>query len=438
LNKHVITSVRPDSPAAELGIKPGDVLLAVNGRNVVDVFDYRSFIQNEHIELSVQKKSGEKIQCAIDKDEYEDAGLEFGSYLMDAEKRCVNKCVFCFIDQLPADMRPSLYIKDDDARLSFLSGNYVTLTNIGENALNRLISHRLSPINISVHATDPALRASMMNNGKAGDVLNKIRTIADARLSMNFQAVLCKSVNDGDALDKTIRDLAAFFPYGNSLSVVPAGLTAHRDGLYPIEPYNAEDAKRIINRVRAWQKKLLPQTGSRFVYAADEFYIKAGMNIPGHAAYEDFPQLENGVGMAALFKRGAGETLRKTHGGGEKIIDVVTGDAAYALISGTAAQISAKFPQITIFVHRVINDFFGAGVTVSGLLTGRDIIGQLSGKLRGKTLLLPRNALRAGTDLFLDGVRLGDISGALGAEATACDIDGRSFVRAVTDFHRKV
>jgi len=428
LKKHVVTGVRPGSPAAGSGIIPGDILVAVNGKPAADVFDYRGFIQNERIELLIQKKTGEETLLYIDKDEDEDAGLEFDSYLMDVEKRCNNKCIFCFIDQLPKNMRPSLYVKDDDARLSFLSGNYVTLTNIGDGELNRLISHRLSPINISVHATDPALRVSMTRNKKAGDILKKIRTLADARLFMNFQIVLCKNVNDGGALDATIRDLAAFYPYGNSLSVVPAGLTAHRDGLYPIEPYDAGDAKQIIGRVLMWQKKLLTQTGSRFVYAADEFYINAGMKIPGHTAYEDFPQLENGVGMAALFKYGANKTLRRAHGGGEKTIDVATGAAAYELITETAGKITKKFPNINIYVHRVVNEFFGAGVTVSGLLTGRDIIKQLDGKLRGETLLLPRNALRAGTDVLLDDTRLGDVGKALNTAAVAGDIDGRAFV----------
>ena len=428
MKKHVVTGVRPGSPAAGSGIIPGDILVAVNGKPAADVFDYRGFIQNERIELLIQKKTGEETLLYIDKDEDEDAGLEFGSYLMDLEKRCNNKCIFCFVDQLPKNMRPSLYVKDDDARLSFLSGNYVTLTNIGDGELNRLISHRLSPINISVHATDPALRVSMTRNKKSGDILKKIRTLADARLFMNFQAVLCKNVNDGGALDKTINDLAAFYPYGNSLSVVPAGLTAHRDGLYPIEPYDAGDAKQIIGRVLMWQKKLLTQTGSRFVYAADEFYINAGMKIPGHTAYEDFPQLENGVGMAALFKYGANKTLRRAHGGGEKTIDVATGAAAYELITETAGKITKKFPNINIYVHRVVNEFFGARVTVSGLLTGRDIIKQLDGKLRSETLLLPRNALRAGTDVLLDDTRLGGVGKALNTAAVAGDIDGRAFV----------
>jgi len=428
--EHAVTAVRPGSIADELSIEPGDVLLSVNGCDVADVLDYRRLTAGDNIELRIRKPGGEIIY-EIEKDESEDIGLEFATFLMDNMRLCANGCLFCFIDQLPPGMRPGLYIKDDDPRLSFLHGNYATLTNLDNAELARLIDSRLSPVNISVHTTDPALRIMMTGNPRAGDIMDKIAMIADARLTMNFQVVLCKGINDGPALDKTIGDLANFYPYGNSLSVVPVGLTKHRGGLRHIEPYTTEDARGIISQVSAWQKKLR-SAGSRFVYAADELYILAGLPIPGYAGYEGFPQLENGVGMLALFKREASDVLRRARcNGGPKTVDVVTGVAAHGFIEGIARDVMNKFPQVTVKTHIVDNKFFGGGVTVSGLLTGRDIIDALKGRLTGDTLLVPANALKAGTEIFLDDVIISDVSAALNTRATACAVNGRAFVKAV-------
>ena len=432
MSERLITEVVTDSIADELEIEAGDFLLSVNNKNVADVFDYKYLIQDERVELSVRKKSGEKLIYEIEKDGLEDIGLEFGSYLMDNVRRCGNACVFCFIDQLPRGLRPSLYFKDDDPRLSFLHGNYATLTNAGPRELRRLISHRLSPVNISVHTTDPALRSFMLGNKKAGRIMEQIREIAGAGLTMNFQAVVCKSLNDGEILDKTIGDLSAFHPYGKSLSVVPAGLTRHRAGLFDIEPFTEDGAGEIIRVVEKWQRKLKRKIKTGFVFAADEFYIKAATPMPRYNSYEDFPQLENGVGMAALFEREVVTTLKKArYNGGARSVDVATGTAAYSLMRSAADKITEKFPLIDIRVHEIENRFFGESVTVSGLLTGRDMIDSLNGKLSGEFLLIPKNVLRADTETLLDDVETADISERLNIKTIPCETDGERFIKKI-------
>ena len=430
MKNHVIKNIIEPGIAAELEIEPGDVLLAVNGKTVADVFDYNYQIQDEYIEIKIKKKSGEIFIYEIEKDALEGLGIEFNSYLMDNIRRCNNKCVFCFVDQLPGNMRESLYFKDDDPRLSFLYGNYVTLTNISARELNRLISYRMSPINISVHSTDPALRSYLLGNKKAGLVMEKIKKIAEAGLMMNFQIVLCKGINDGEALDKSIVDLAAFYPEGNSLSVVPAGLSAHRQGLHRIETFNREEACEVITQIHGWQKKLAPRLKNTFLFAADEFYIKAGRDIPGYDKYEGFPQLENGVGMMALFEHEVKLSLKKTRGSGKsKITEIVTGEAAYGYMKALTGVISGYFPRCAIKVHKIINRFFGNSITVSGLLTGKDIFESLKGKLSGETLLIPKNALRAGTDYFLDDVDVHSLSESLGIRVIPCEISGEAFIK---------
>ncbi len=300
---NLITEVEKDSIAEELGIEPGDFLRGIDGQEMKDVFDYRYAVHDEELTLLIQKADGEEWELEIEKDEHEDLGLVFESGLMDKARSCSNKCIFCFIDQLPPAMRETLYFKDDDSRLSFLSGNYVTLTNMTDEDFAHILFYHLSPINISVHTTDPELRRFMLKNPRSEFLMAQLQKLYDANIEMNFQIVLCKGVNDGAQLDKTISDLAAFIPHGRSLSVVPVGITQFRDGLYPMEPFTKEEAIGVVRQVEAWQEKLKAEKGTAFVFAADEFYLKAGLKIPLASAYEDFPQIENGVGMLALMRK---------------------------------------------------------------------------------------------------------------------------------------
>ena len=310
--ENVIIKVEKGSIAEELGIEPGDILMTINGKAVEDVFDYRFLINDEYIELGIKTKQGEECLAEIEKDYDEDLGIIFESGLMDDAKSCKNKCIFCFIDQLPKGMRSTLYFKDDDSRLSFLQGNYVTLTNMKDEDLDRIIYYHLSPINISVHTTDMELRKKMLKNPNADKVLKNMDRLAEAGIEMNLQIVLCKGINDGEVLEKSISDLSKYYPHARSLSVVPVGITKYRDGLYPMEPFGKDDSKEVIDIIEKWQKKLKKEIGSSFVFIADEFYINAGIEIPPSERYEDFPQIENGVGMIALMKHEFEKKMHRT------------------------------------------------------------------------------------------------------------------------------
>ena len=432
--KHTITAVEPDSIAEELAIRPGDVLVEINGASITDVFDYRFAIQDEFLEILIEQSNGTQILHEIEKDDFEDLGLVFASGLMGHEKRCANKCIFCFIDQLPKNMRPTLYFKDDDARLSFLSGNYVTLTNIGEKELTRLIFYHLSPINISVHATDPDLRCLMLNNKHAGNLSAMLDRFAEAGITMNFQIVLCKGINDGVYLEKSIADLSRYLPYGQSLSVVPAGLSRHRDDLFSLQPFTKADCSHIIKTLHQWQKKLKAEYGTRFVFVADEFYLGAEEPIPPYAHYEDFPQIENGVGMMALFARELDEALEAAENLpylANKTIAVVTGLAAANFMREQAAKIMRRYPGLCVNIYPIRNDFFGENITVSGLLTGADILTQLAGQPLGEKLFVPQNALRSGETCFLDDMTLENLGEQLGVRLCAAATDGGAFLEAV-------
>ncbi|MDR2649664.1 MAG: DUF512 domain-containing protein [Clostridiales bacterium] len=430
----VIASVDENSICAEMGVEPGDILISINNRPVRDVFDYRYLAREDSIDVLVRKPYGEEWLLEIEKDEDEDLGLVFEHGLMDEAKHCSNKCVFCFIDQLPGGMRSTLYFKDDDARLSFLTGNYVTLTNMTDSDLDRIIYYHLSPINISVHASDPGLRANMLNNPEAARLMPRLKLLFDAGITMNYQAVLCKGVNDGPRLDKTIRELSAFMPLANSLSVVPAGLTKYRRNLPPLKPFCPEDSKAVLIQVESHQKRFLKENKTRFVYAADEFYLSAGVPCPPYRAYEDFPQLENGVGMLSLFEREFQRALRKIKPVSRKRrVSLVTGAAAGSFIKRLCGQIQTL--GISIETHVITNGFFGEGITVSGLLTGRDILAGLNGKPLGETLLIPANALRDGR--FLDDISLKELSDRLSTNAVEVKINGSVFAEALIrgDFH---
>lgn len=412
--ENIIIKVEQDSIAQELGISPGDVLLAINGQAVQDVFDYRYLINDEYLEMTILTADGEECIAEVEKDYDEDIGIIFESGLMDEAKSCKNKCIFCFIDQLPKGMRESLYFKDDDSRLSFLQGNYVTLTNMSEEDIAHILYYHLSPINISVHTTDMLLRKKMLKNPNASKLLEVMKRLANGGIEMNLQVVLCKGINDGVALDKTIADCADFFPHSKSMSVVPMGLTKYREGLAVIEPFSHEDSVQIVKQVTSWQQKLKKKLGTAFVFASDEFYLKAGRGMPSVSEYEDFTQYENGVGMLSLMEYEFAEALKnaKILPNKQNTLSIATGKAAVGLISILAQRAMDK-SNIRILVYAIENEFFGSEITVSGLLTGRDIINQLQGKELGEYLMLPDSLLRNDTSTLLDDVDISEIEAAL-------------------------
>lgn len=413
IKEHIIQSVLPGSIAQELGLEPGDAVLKINGQEIDDIFDYQYLVQDDYIEVTVRAKSGEECVLEIEKDFGEDLGLEFENGLMDEYKSCRNKCIFCFIDQMPKGMRDTLYFKDDDSRLSFLQGNYVTLTNMSDHDIDRIIRYRLEPINISFQTTNPELRCMMLNNRFAGEALKKADRLYEAGIEMNGQIVLCKGINDGAELERTINDLTKYLPYLTSVSVVPVGLSKYREGLYPLEPFTKEDAETVIGCIEKFQRKLYRKHGIHFVHASDEWYLLAERELPEAARYDGYLQLENGVGMLTLLLdefEDALRTERKRHS--EKIrseISLATGKLAYPVIRQMAEQAEELCPGLKIHIYEIINHFFGERITVSGLITGQDIIKQLKGKALGERLLLPVNMLRDGTDVFLDDVTVGEV-----------------------------
>ena len=429
---HKIARVEEGSIAWELGLEPGDSILAVNGHGMQDIFDYHYYIDDEYIEVEVLTRDGETVLLEIEKEEDEDLGLEFVSSLMDQYHSCTNQCIFCFIDQMPPGMRETLYFKDDDSRLSFLQGNYITLTNMMEKDIERLVRYHLSPINISVHTTNPGLRCEMLHNRFAGDILDKIERFAAAGITMNSQIVLCKGINDGEELDRSIRELGSYLPFMESLSVVPVGLTKYREKLKKLELFGREDAKKVLNQIRGWQDHFRRTQGTTFVHASDEWFILAGEDFPDEAYYEGYGQLENGVGMMRLLIDEVRERLEELVGDERnREISIATAVLAYPTICRLAEEVRDKYPGITIHVYCIRNDFFGETITVSGLLTGQDIMAQLADKNLGEVLFLPENVLRAGEEILLDDVSLAQISDSLQVPVNIIQSEGRSFVDSI-------
>ena len=436
---HVIQNIQAGSAAQEMGIEAGDILLAVNGKQITDVFDYQYLMQDEYVEVLIRKPNGEEWLLEIDKEYDEDIGIIFENGLMDDYRSCRNKCIFCFIDQMPKGMRETLYFKDDDSRLSFLQGNYVTLTNMSDEDIERIIRYRLSPINISFQTTDPKLRCMMLNNRFAGEALKKADRLYGAGIAMNGQIVLCKGVNDADKLERSIADLSAYAPVLESVSVVPVGLTRFRAGLYPLEPFTREDAEEVLACIHRWQRKIYQSCGLHFVHASDEWYVMAQADLPEAERYDGYLQLENGVGMLRLLLDEFEEAMEQldkeqaghTAAGGE--LSVVTGQLAYPYIQDMCGRMMEKVAGLTIHVYAITNHFFGEQITVSGLLTGQDIISQLRGKRLGGRILLPQNVLRSGEDYFLDDVTVADLEKALQVKVDIVKSSGHDFVRAVLD-----
>ena len=434
---HLIARIEPGSIAEEMEIEAGDRLLEINGQAVEDVFDYQYLTQDEYVEVLVAKPSGEEWLLEIDKDYEEDLGIIFENGLMDDYRSCSNKCIFCFIDQMPPGMRPTLYFKDDDSRLSFLQGNYVTLTNMSDVDVERIIKYHMSPINISFQTTNPELRCRMLHNRFAGEALKKVDRFYEAGIEMNGQIVLCKGFNDGEELERSIRDLTRYLPHLKSVSVVPVGLSKYRDGLEPLEPFEREDAKAVIGQIRRWQEKLYPEYGLHFVHASDEWYVLAGEELPPEETYDGYLQLENGVGMLRLMMEEFEDAMERLSQPGAlegRILSgtysSVTGQISYPYIRRMADRIMERFPDIRILVYPIRNDFFGERITVTGLLTGQDILAQLEGKELGEILCLPENLLRSGEHVLLDDITVEEIAGTLQVRTDIVKSSGYDFVDA--------
>lgn len=427
-----IVSVDKNSRAEAHGIRGGDNLISINGREISDVLDYRFFLADRTICLKLSR-DGVKFEVTIIKKQYDDIGLEFETPLMDKKHSCENKCIFCFIDQLPRGMRKTLYFKDDDSRLSFLHGNYITLTNLHDKDIDRIIEMHISPVNVSVHTTNPELRVKMMHNKRAGEVLSYMKKLADAGISLCGQIVLCKGINDGEELDRSMRDLSALFPAMQSVSIVPAGLTRYREKLYPLECFSKEESAKVIEQVDGFARELEAKIGSRMFFCSDEFYLKAELPLPEEDYYEGYPQIENGVGMiTSLVTEFYGELgyLEEylTNYNSPRHISIATGVAAYDTVKKMAVELEARVEGLQVEVYKIINYFFGETITVSGLLTGKDIAEQLEGKELGELLLFPENALRAGEDIFLDDMTPDDLSKRLGVAVAPSRNSGEGFI----------
>lgn len=415
-----IKSVQGGSLADKKRISAGDCLISVNGNAVRDVLDYRFYLNDKKLRLVLKSADGKSKVVTIIKDEFEDIGLEFETYLMDKQQHCKNKCIFCFIDQLPKGLRESLYFKDDDSRLSFLFGNYITLTNMSDEDIDRIIKMHISPVNISVHTMNPDLRVKMMLNPRAGESLRYIDKLAQGGILLNTQLVLCPNINDGKELEFSLQKLGELYPQVQSVAAVPVGLSDHREGLYPLEAYTAETAGAVIDIIDRFNAEFEKKHGEIIAYAADEFYIKAGRKIPDAEYYNDFPQLENGVGMWALLESEFTQALEKCEiNKKHRRVTVVTGQAAYPLIKSLAEKAMSKVKGLDVNVVEAKNKLLGKMITVSGLLCGKDIADALDGAPLGEELLIPPNCLRSEGDMFLDNMTVTELSEKLGVKVTA-------------------
>ena len=427
----IITSVEQSSLAERAGIRGGDVLVAINGNEINDVLDYRFYLAERNLSIALHR-DGEPYTAHILKGEYADIGLEFDTPLMDKKRRCANGCIFCFIDQNPKGMRETIYFKDDDSRLSFLHGNYITMTNLSERDVDRIIKMHISPVRVSVHTMNPTLRCTMMKNKNTGKTLSYLRRFADAGLDICAQIVLCRGINDGDELDRSMRELTELGDALTSVSVVPVGLTRHRDGLYPLEPFTPEDCRDVIAQLTSFGDECEKKYGARKFFASDEFYIRSNTPLPCGDFYEGYPQIENGVGMLRSFEDEFLDELdfaKDENIPVGRTVSVATGAASYEMIK----RLTELLPPlgVTVRVYNIRNDFYGESVTVSGLLTGTDMAAQLAEKPLGDELFIPKNALRSGEEVFLDDVTLGELSDRLGVKITPIGEDGCEFLRAL-------
>ena len=432
MKKHLIKAIKEGSIAEELNIKPGWFLTAVNDTEIKDILDYKYQMFDEYVVITILDNNGEEWDYEVEKEENEDIGLVFEEELMDIPRSCANKCIFCFMDQLPPYVRDTLVFKDDDFRLSFMTGNYVTLTNSGFKDLDRIIEYHLSPINISVHATNPTIRSMMLNNKNAGKILEYIKYLTDNEIYVNAQIVLCPGINDGKILDQTIKDLADFYPYLQCIAIVPVGLTKYREGLYKLKPFDKKGAFKAISQVEKWQQKFMDEYGSHIVYIADEMYVLAEKEIPSYETYEDFPQLEDGIGMIAKMKHEFDvKYLKMKEKSLNRTVSIATGKCAYGFIRDLSDKLEKKFQGLKIHVYPIENTFFGERITVSGLITGGDLINQLKDKELGEFLLLTYSCLKDDDEVFLDDVSLHRVKKTLNTKIRIMNGTGEDFINKI-------
>lgn len=432
---HLIVEVKPGSIAEETGIEPGDRILTISGSHVADLLDYIEKVSNEEFELEIVKPNGEVWSIEIEKDDNEDLGIIFGNRIMDIEKECENSCVFCFVDQLPGNMRSTLYLKDDDWRLSFIMGNYVTLTNLAEHEMERIVKERISPMYISVHSTNPSIREEMMRNHRAVDIMEQLRLFKEAGITVHCQIVVCPGINDGEVFEKTIFDLLSLWPTVQSVAAVPVGLTNHRKNLYRLKAFDPNLAMILVGQVEKWQNKAKEKYGTSFVFAADELYLLSELPMPTFSEYEDFPQLENGVGLVAKLIAEFEESLAESNliAHSYDPFSIATGVLAYPVIKRLATVIENRF-GVKIAVYPIRNRFFGELVTVAGLITGKDLLEELKDKQLGSRLLIPASMLRAEGDLFLDDLTPADIEKGLNVPVVPVEVSGSQLLKTMLDY----
>lgn len=421
-----ITSVEPGSPARRARIHKGDTLISINGNAITDVLDYRFYMTDEHLEILLCDQEKKLRTVVVEKDEYDDLGLEFETYLMDRQMGCKNACIFCFVDQTPPGMRKSLYFKDDDTRMSFLFGNYTTLTNLKEGDIQRIIKMHISPINISIQTMNPALRVQMMKNPFAGESLKFVRMLTEGGIKINTQIVLCPGYNDGERLEYSLSELAKLGPNVQSIAVVPVGLTRYREKLTPLRGFFPQEAVEVVKTMERWGEYFCKEYGTRTAYASDEFYILAGKDFPPYEFYEDFAQLENGVGMMTLMQHDFTQALKEAQleqSPAAHRCTIATGQLAYPMMQNFAERVQQAFPQVQVQVKKIRNDFWGPTITVAGLITGQDLLAQLEGLDLGSELLIPANMLRHEQDRFLDDLTLEQVQETLGVPVLPVEND---------------
>lgn len=442
--KNQISKILPGSIAEEIKLVVGDRLISINGNAVIDIIDYKFLITDELINIEIEKVDGEIWEIEIEKDYDEDLGIQFVDAILDKPKSCHNKCIFCFIDQLPEGMRETLYFKDDDSRLSFFQGNFVTLTNMKEEDIDRIIRYKISPINVSVHTTDAELRKVMLNNKFAGNVYDRLKRLAEASIKINCQVVSCPGINNGPELLKTIEDLYKLYPSIENLAVVPVGITKYREGLFNLTLYDKNSASQEIQSVKELQDKYTSEIGSPFVRLSDEFYVVAGINVPGEEFYNGYDQLEDGIGMIRLLRSVIEEDVTNLKLNNSGHFTFITGTSAYSEILWVAEKITLFNSNITIGVKKIHNNFFGETITVAGLLTGKDIINQLKDEKLGECLIIPSNMLKSGYELgnteeqvFLDNITVSDLEKSLKIKVLICDYSGEDLIHIINENSRE-
>jgi len=442
--KNQIAKILPGSIAEEIELEVGDRLISINGNAVIDIIDYKFLITDELINVAIEKADGEVWDIEVEKEYDEDLGVQFVDPILDKPKSCHNKCIFCFIDQLPKGMRETLYFKDDDSRLSFFQGNFVTLTNMKEDDIERIIRYKISPINVSVHTTDPELRVLMLNNIFAGDVYDRLKRLAQAGIKINCQVVSCPGINNGKELIKTIEDLYKLYPSIENLAIVPVGITKYRDGLFKLTLFEKNTAAQEIESVKKLQEKYISEIGTPFIRLSDEFYVTAQIDVPGEAFYDGYDQLEDGIGMIRLLRSIIDEDIANLKPNNIGSFTFITGASAYAEILKVADKITNANSKINIQVKKIANNFFGETITVVGLLTGKDIIAQLKEEKLGEYLIIPSNVLKKGYELgnyeeqiFLDNVTVSDLEKSLSTKVLICDYSGEDLIHIINQNSRE-